>query len=81
MRDLSCPKCSEPVENDYLHDIAEEQDRTYKEVLRDFQNRGCEAIGESHGEGGSNPYAAAMYDLFGDDVDGAINMMEDYNLY
>jgi hypothetical protein len=78
MRDLYCSKCSEPTENDYLHDIADEQNRTYSEVLRDFQVRGCEALGDSHGQGSANPYADALYDLMGDDVDGVINMMEDY---
>jgi hypothetical protein len=67
---------------DYLHDVAAEQNRTYTEVMRDFQQRGCEALGESHGEGESNPYADALYDLLGDDLDGAAAMMEDFpNLF
>lgn len=79
MRDMYCPKCNEPFEQDYFHDIADENGTSYAEVARDFKVRGCEAMGESHNpEGRSNPYAEALYDLLGDDDDGAINMMEDY---
>lgn len=76
--DHYCSKCSEPVDNDYFHDVAEESGRTYQEVAADFRQRGCEALGESHGEGEANPYADALYDLLGDDMDGAAAMMEDY---
>lgn len=76
--DVYCGKCSEPVDMDYFHDAADEQGRTYKEVSRDFQQRGCEALGWSHGEGQANPYADALYDLLGDDMDGAAAMMDDF---
>lgn len=76
--DLYCSTCSEPVDNDYFHDVAAETGRTYSEVASDFRNRGCEALGDSHGEGAPNPYASALYDLLGDDMDGAAAMMEDY---
>jgi hypothetical protein len=79
--DIYCPKCSEPVDTDYFHDIAESTDSTWIEVSRAFQQIGCEALGDSHGEGESNPYASALYDLLGDDVDGAAAMMEDYPEY
>lgn len=38
--DLICSTCSEPVDNDYFHDVAEESGRTYKEVAADFRQRG-----------------------------------------
>lgn len=76
--DHYCPKCSEPVDNDYFHDIAEETGQTYRAVAADFRVRGCAALGESHGTGSANPYAEALYDLLGDDMDGAASMMSDY---
>lgn len=76
--DVYCSKCSEPVDMDYFHDIAEQNGTDYQTVMRDFQQRGCEALGESHGDMGPNPYADALYDLLGDDMDGAASMMQDY---
>lgn len=77
--DLICSKCSEPVDNDYFHDIAEENGTDYRTVLRDFQQRGCVALGDTcNTDGAANPYADALYDLLGDDADGAAAMMEDY---
>lgn len=75
--DLRCPKCSEPIENDYLHDIAEEHGKTYQEVRDDFYMRGCEAVDANHGDLGFNPAYSAIYDFMGDDTDGAISMIED----
>lgn len=76
--DVYCGKCSEPVDTDYFHDVADENGTTYTHVMRDFQQRGCEALGDPHGEGSANPYADALYDLLGDDMDGAAAMMQDY---
>lgn len=84
--DIYCPKrgCAEPVEMDYLHDVAEENDTTFTTVLHDFQRSGCEAIGMSHSTGndpsGRAEVMDAMFDLLGDDVDGAAAMMEDFDL-
>lgn len=44
--DVYCPKCAEPVEMDYFHDIADEQHTTYAAVARNFRVIGCAAIGE-----------------------------------
>jgi hypothetical protein len=85
--DLYCPKCGEPLDNDCLHDEADEQGKTYREVLRDFQSRGCEAL-VTYGKGDGGHWQpvggerasvmAAMFDLLGDDADGAAAMMEDW---
>lgn len=85
--DIYCPKgaCAEPVDMAYLHDVADEQGRTYTEVVHDFQSRGCEALGWTHSDNGE-PAAEraaimdAMFDLLGDDVDGAAAMMEDFDM-
>lgn len=76
--DVYCSKCSEPVDTDYFHDVADENGTTYRTVMRDFQARGCEALGMKHGDMGPNPYADALYDLLGDDMDGAASMMADF---
>jgi len=93
--DIRCPICTEPWDNDCLHDRAEELGHRcdgirpdspcadgcvkYTEVARDFRVRGCEALGTDHGDmrpenGG---VASAIYDLMGDDMDGAASAFED----
>ena len=82
--DIYCPKCAEPIELDYLHDIADDDGSTFTEVLHAFQSDGCEAV---HAK--CNPRAtdrdrarasgaALMYELLGDDIDGAAAMLEDF---
>ena len=81
--DIMCPKCAEPIEIDYLHDIADDDGVTFGEVLAGFQSDGCSAI-----HAPCNPRAtdrdrarasgaALMYELLGDDIDGAAAMFED----
>lgn len=81
--DVYCPKrgCNEPVDQDYFHDVADMNETSYREVARDFQQRGCEALGETHNVGnddGRGEVMSAMFDLLGDDIDGAAAMMEDF---
>lgn len=82
--DIYCPKsgCAEPVDNDYLHDLVEEgKYPDYTAALHAFQQKGCEALGDTHNVGNDSGRAEAMdamFDLLGDDVDGAAAMMEDY---
>lgn len=84
--DLYCPKCGEPYDNDEFHFIAEENGTSYKEVAADFRIRGCEAIGTSHNVPSTETdktygltrqeASSALYDLLGDDMDGAASMMD-----
>lgn len=39
--DIYCRKCGEPWDNDELHEVAEEHDRTYDEVRELFARNGC----------------------------------------
>lgn len=45
--DLICPKCGEPIDNDCLHDEAQERaeagwsNASYSDVLKDFRTKGC----------------------------------------
>lgn len=80
--DLRCPRCAEPVDNDEIHEAVPTVGyEDYTEALRAFQSEGCVAL-----FGGAAPceraegglYASALYDLLGDDADGAAAMMEDF---
>lgn len=64
----------------------EEYEKYYNEIRNDFYSRGCRAM---MFVGGNKDYckpkgsqkaqmAGAMYELLGDDLDGAAAMMEDY---
>jgi hypothetical protein len=89
--DMVCVRCGEPWDNDTFHEAAEEQGKTYRDIIRDFQSRGCIAIGwqtrpcERDDEQprdaafGLTPSeaASALYDLLGDDTDGAMAMLDD----
>ncbi len=81
MSDVYCSKCNEPVDVFEFHDVAEEQNKTYSEVSAAFRNSGCSALGWSC----SNNISAdrgmkldALYDLLGDDIDGAASLIEDF---
>lgn len=68
---------------DYLHDVADDHDTTFNTVLRDFQQRGCPALDMTCSTGREDsmaPYADALYDLLGDDIDGAAAMLEDFGM-
>ena len=90
--DLYCTRCGEPWDNDCIHDEVAERVESgetadYRTVLREFQSSGCVAFRVAYGQGkcertGSQRAAVAevMYDLLGDDADGAAAMMEDFGL-
>ncbi len=61
-------------------------DKYFKPVMRDFQRIGCEVFGSKHGDMGDElssrglsaaETASALYELLGDDLDGAAAMLED----
>lgn len=67
---------------DYLHDTVDEGlHPNFNAALRAFQSQGCEGVGLTCSTGNDSDTAAmadAMYDLLGDDIDGAAAMMEDF---
>lgn len=79
--DIRCPKCSEPWDIDTIHEAASEQGRTFDEVRADFYAKGCEAFGWSGPcavtDRPKSDVASAIYDLMGDDIDGAASAFED----
>lgn len=73
MADIFCTKCGEPWDIDTIHDVADEQGSTFDRVRKDFNRRGCVALGGAACETvNTNRTAAAraFTDLLGDDIDG-----------
>lgn len=81
MADIKCRNCGEPWDNDEFHFIAEEYDSTYQEVFDDFVKRGCAAMRANCSSNETSAFRGdamdALVDLFGDDTDGIISMMDD----
>jgi len=84
--DIFCPKCGEPCDIDYLHEVAEDDGKTFQEVYHQFQKQGCIAVGwkcseilpqPADGKLSKAEAVSALYDLLGDDVDGVASMMDD----
>lgn len=87
--DIRCPRCGEPWDFDTLHEAAAENDSTYEKVAADFRRRGCVALfGDACSPDPNEPVnprtglkaseaAATLYDLLGDDMDGAAALLED----
>jgi hypothetical protein len=68
--------------------LLDKEPTTYAAVLRAFQAKGCEALGAKHNIKADEPRdrtfgltaseaASALYDILGDDADGAAAMLED----
>lgn len=79
--DLRCPRCTEPTDNDELHELVAAGDfPNYTAALHAFQTQGCEVVygGGQCERSESGAYVEALYDLLGDDADGAAAMMEDF---
>lgn len=87
--DILCPRCGEPWDHDTLHEEADARreeglNASYATVAADFRVRGCQAI-TSYGarcnaealDSGRAAAASALYDLLGDDMDGAAAMLDD----
>jgi hypothetical protein len=82
--DLYCSKCREPWDNDSLHDLVEEgKFSSYDEAYKAFVKNGCEIFDSSHGElmdAGRQNLVSELYDLLGDDSDGAMSMLDDADI-
>lgn len=81
--DLRCARCAEPIDNDELHCVAEERGTTYALVAREFRANGCVAVTGTVCEPSDSIMASAagaMYDLLGDDMDGAAAMLDDFEM-
>lgn len=84
--DIYCPVCAEPWEIESLHDVAEEDGRTFTDVRRAFFADGCGVAFASWGvtceraEGSAGRRAqvsAMLAEILGDDIDGIACEMED----
>jgi threonine dehydrogenase-like Zn-dependent dehydrogenase len=92
MMDLYCPICHEPWDNDAFHEVAGEAKEdgdserdSYAKVAALFRTKGCgkafygTAYHNSHCKRVENEDGrlSALYELLGDDMDGAASMIED----
>ena len=100
--DVFCPKCGEPWDHDTIHDVAgeeygvpygtpgydpDEYQVHYRAKQRDFQARGCVALGGECGPASTRrdpvfgltaqEAAGALYEILGDDMDGAMAELQD----
>lgn len=88
--DVYCPFCSEPWENDHLHDVAKAKRMTYRQVWADFRKRGCPALVDgadpeavcTYGDDKDPrlPVIAAIYEMSGDDPEFAGEMLRDLGM-
>lgn len=85
--DLYCPKCGEPWDNEEFHYRAEETGTSYSFTAGQFREHGCLALGGRCSPRELEPVAlgltraeaaSALYDVLGDDMDGAAAMLEDF---
>jgi hypothetical protein len=80
--DIYCVKCGEPVELDYLHDVAGDLAVSFDDVREAFFTRGCVALGGRCNERPDRERAMlsmALFDVLGDDVDGIAAEMDDWS--
>ena len=80
--DVKCRFCTEPIDIDELHSIAEEAGQTFKQVELAFRQKGCTGIGYTHNiidaeTLGKGKTMGELADLLGDDVDGIAAMIEE----
>ena len=79
--DIYCPRCAEPCDIDELHDIPH---LTFDQASQVFFDPrvGCgQLFSRKPCERSNSPVAraaAAMHDMFGDDIDGIAAMMENF---
>lgn len=86
MMDIYCPRCLEPTDMDYIHDVVADRrttdpDVTYDTVAREFRRIGCPAIGTTCNtatmDDERSDIVSMTYDLLGDDMDGAAALLDD----
>jgi hypothetical protein len=90
--DILCPKCAEPWDMDELHEEVarrneaqryhdEEYEKKFEDVRKDFRRDGCRALQGKCSTNVANPVIGELYDLLGDDIDGAASMLEDFEQF
>ena len=62
------------------HDQDEYERRYYNVVRREFYAKGCDALGGHCAGTKAHPGIRALYEMLGDDIDGAASLMEDHDL-
>ena len=78
--DLYCPKCGEPWDNEEIHYLAEANGTTYANEAAAFRRDGCRVFGTAcNPDNSAHPGIGALYDILGDDMDGAAAMFDDFS--
>lgn len=76
--DILCTKCGEPWDNDELHELVKSGDfPNYKAAAAAFRKYGCAVFLTKHSEHKASPVVGLIYELLGDDMDGAASELED----
>ena len=76
--DVRCTNCGEPWDLDELHElVAEGSAVDFDDARAMFYRHGCKAFGSRCSDNLGHPAIASVYDLMGDDIDGAASMLED----
>lgn len=84
--DIICPVCAEPWDNDTIHEVAEESEKTYQQVYKTFRSQGCGVAFAGFYDGGhckpdeNSETRLVLADALGGDSDGYAAMMEDFGL-
>lgn len=84
--DVYCPKCGEPIDTYEFHEEVDARDdgSDYSEVAGEFRAKGCGALwgigARCNPETTARPEVSVMYELLGDDMDGAAAMFDDLGL-
>jgi hypothetical protein len=93
--DIKCRICGEPWDMDCIHEaIAEDISRDavramsqemyekefYNPKKEAFFSKGCSVLGGRCSSTKADPIVGMLYEVLGDDLDGAGAMMEDYGL-
>lgn len=75
--DIYCPVCGEPWDRDELHYVSS---TPYDLAVKLFRREGCRVFGGKHNKNADlekAEHARVVYDLLGDDMDGAASELED----
>lgn len=78
MADVRCPRCTEPIDIDAFHDIAEDRGETFDQVWAEFRRTGCRVIDGIPCRVSPRAYLVdALTEVFGDDIDGLAGDLAD----
>lgn len=80
MSDIYCTVCGEPWDVEELHFLADDTDREFVDVLREFRKSGCGVFDARCSPRPSimSAVSRSAFEMMEDDVDGIVAVCEDY---